>query len=419
MKILSIENLKETIRKAQPILECFPEAIKILDQANNEIFVNQTYLEWEKRGLEKLICVETKIVMAEAVGKIFIYYDVSEIRRLRTELDRVKQKLKNTRQRIDFSDFSGESIAVRRVIAQAKVAAPTPATIMLRGESGTGKEILAHAIHNESMRRNQAFIKINCSTIPEELLESELFGYTEGAFTGALRGGKKGLFHEASGGTLFLDEIGDVSGKMQVKLLRVLQEKEIRPVGSAKSERVDVRIICATHKNLEEMVRNGEFREDLYYRLNVFPIYIPPLRERREDIAAIAFRVLKRCNEFYGRSVQDIDADAIELLAKCDWPGNVRELENILSRIMINLSTDKLTIDKQDVEAMLEYREKPVITGTRKRREDFNLLETVKDAERECITEALSVCENDKNRAAVLLGIPVRTLYYKCKKLGI
>ena len=160
----------------------------------------------------------------------------------------------------------------------------TPATIMIRGESGTGKEIMANAIHNTSKRRNEKFVKINCSAIPEELLESELFGYKEGAFTGARRGGKKGLFQEADGGTLFLDEIGDISHKMQVKILRTLQEREIMPVGSTEAVPVDVRIISATNKNLEEMVSDGQFREDLYYRLNVFPLFIPPLRQRKNDM---------------------------------------------------------------------------------------------------------------------------------------
>lgn len=160
----------------------------------------------------------------------------------------------------------------------------TPATIMIRGESGTGKEIMANAIHNTSKRRNEKFVKINCSSIPEELLESELFGYKEGALTGARRGGKKGLFQEADGGTLFLDEIGDISPKMQVKILRTLQEREIMPVGSTEAVPVDVRIISATNKNLEEMVSDGQFREDLYYRLNVFPLFIPPLRQRKNDM---------------------------------------------------------------------------------------------------------------------------------------
>ena len=160
----------------------------------------------------------------------------------------------------------------------------TPATIMIRGESGIGKEIMANAIHNTSKRRNEKFVKINCSSIPEELLESELFGYKEGAFTGARRGGKKGLFQEADGGTLFLDEIGDISPKMQVKILRTLQEREIMPVGSTEAVPVDVRIISATNKNLEEMVSDGQFREDLYYRLNVFPLSIPPLRQRKNDM---------------------------------------------------------------------------------------------------------------------------------------
>ena len=218
------------------------------------------------------------------IGMVTVYHDISEINRLKKELDRVNQKLRKAEVKYTFKDIIGKNPDLLKVIETAKVAAMTPATIMIRGESGTGKEIMANAIHNTSKRRNEKFVKINCSSIPEELLESELFGYKEGALTGARRGGKKGLFQEADGGTLFLDEIGDISPKMQVKILRTLQEREIMPVGSTEAVPVDVRIISATNKNLEEMVSDGQFREDLHYRLNVFPLFIPPLRQRKNDM---------------------------------------------------------------------------------------------------------------------------------------
>lgn len=323
-----------------------------------------------------------------------------------------------------FKDIIGENEKLQEAINIARTAAMTPATIMLRGESGTGKEIFANAIHNTSPRRNEKFVKINCSSIPDELLESELFGYKEGAFTGAQRGGKKGLFQEADKGSLFLDEIGDVSPRMQVKILRALQEKEIMPVGSTESIPIDVRIICATNKPLEKMIEEGEFREDLYYRLNVFPIKIPPLRERKDDIEAISMYLLNQYNDYYGRKVTTIEKDAIKLLKKSDWPGNVRELQNVLSRALINLSGDEEVLTAEDIEASINGED----ARPRKAKASYagvpdtlptELTAALKQVETVVIKRAIENAAGDKNRAAVALGIPLRTLYYKCKKLGI
>ncbi len=297
----------------------------------------------------------------------------------------------------------------------------TPATIMIRGESGTGKEIFANAIHNSSPRRNEKFVKINCASLPEELLESELFGYCEGAFTGARRGGKKVLFQEADKGTLFLDEIGDVSPRMQVKLLRALQEKEVLPVGSLDVVKVDVRIICATNKPLEDMIEEGTFREDLYYRLNVFPLYIPPLRERKEDIRYIIMYLLNQYNEFYNRNITRIEDEAVILLEKQEWRGNVRELENVISRALINMDVEAESITKNDIDLALNGENKVKHT---KNTDDFENLpqdinEAVQLVEKYCIEKAMKKHQGNKNKVAVELGIPLRTLYYKCKKIGI
>ena len=312
---------------------------------------------------------------------------------------------------------------MQEAINIARTAAMTPATIMLRGESGTGKEIFANAIHNTSPRRNEKFVKINCSSIPDELLESELFGYKEGAFTGAQRGGKKGLFQEADKGSLFLDEIGDVSPRMQVKILRALQEKEIMPVGSTESIPIDVRIICATNKPLEKMIEDGEFREDLYYRLNVFPIKIPPLRERKDDIEAISMYLLNQYNDYYGRKVTTIEKDAIKLLKKGDWPGNVRELQNVLSRALINLSEDEEVLTAEDIEASINGEDarprKPKGYAGVPETLPTELNAALEQVETVVIKRAIEGAAGDKNKAAVALGIPLRTLYYKCKKLGI
>ena len=269
-------ELLKMIESARPVLDATNDAMTITDINGNMLYKNEAYRRMMKRGSTEFVSDRRDIRdcktlsgnstasnRGESIGNVTIYHDVSEVNRLKRELDRVNQKLRKAEVKYTFKDIIGKNPELLKVIETAKVAAMTPATILIRGESGTGKEIMANAIHNTSKRRNEKFVKINCSSIPEELLESELFGYKEGAFTGARRGGKKGLFQEADGGTLFLDEIGDVSPKMQVKLLRSLQEREIMPVGSTETIPVDVRVISATNKNLEEMVEDGEFREDL------------------------------------------------------------------------------------------------------------------------------------------------------------
>lgn len=417
-------DVKEILDEVKPILKATSDAICVLDKYGNTIYENPLYEIMLKRGNLEIVADSKDIyVDGKKAGKVIVYHDISEVNRLRRELDRLNQKLRKVEAKYSFKDIIGENEKMLEAINVAKTAAMTPATIMLRGESGTGKEIFANAIHNTSPRRNEKFVKINCSSIPDELLESELFGYKEGAFTGAQRGGKKGLFQEADRGSLFLDEIGDVSPRMQVKILRALQEKEIMPVGSTESIPIDVRIICATNKPLEKMIEDGEFREDLYYRLNVFPIKIPPLRERKDDIEAISMYLLNQYNDYYGRKVSTIDKDAIKLLKKGDWPGNVRELQNVLSRALINLSGDEEVLTADDIEAAINGED----ARPRKRRNADGIPENiptelnaaVEYVETTVIKRAIEQAGGDKNKAAVILGIPLRTLYYKCKKLGI
>lgn len=417
-------DVKEILDEVKPILKATSDAICVLDKYGNTIYENPLYEIMLKRGNLEIVADSKDIyVDGKKAGKVIVYHDISEVNRLRRELDRLNQKLRKVEAKYSFKDIIGENEKMLEAINVAKTAAMTPATIMLRGESGTGKEIFANAIHNTSPRRNEKFVKINCSSIPDELLESELFGYKEGAFTGAQRGGKKGLFQEADRGSLFLDEIGDVSPRMQVKILRALQEKEIMPVGSTESIPIDVRIICATNKPLEKMIEDGEFREDLYYRLNVFPIKIPPLRERKNDIEAISMYLLNQYNDYYGRKVTSIDKEAIKLLKKGDWPGNVRELQNVLSRALINLSGDEEVLTAEDIEASINGED----ARPKKRRTDNSIPESiptelnaaVEYVETTVIKRAIEQAGGDKNKAAVILGVPLRTLYYKCKKLGI
>ena len=418
-------DVKEILDDVKPILKATSDAICILDKYGNTIYENPLYEIMLKRGNVEIVSDSKDIYMdGKKAGRVIVYHDISEVNRLRRELDRLNQKLRKVEAKYSFKDIIGENEKMQEAINIARTAAMTPATIMLRGESGTGKEIFANAIHNTSPRRNEKFVKINCSSIPDELLESELFGYKEGAFTGAQRGGKKGLFQEADKGSLFLDEIGDVSPRMQVKILRALQEKEIMPVGSTESIPIDVRIICATNKPLEKMIEDGEFREDLYYRLNVFPIKIPPLRERKDDIEAISMYLLNQYNDYYGRKVTSIENDAIKLLKKGDWPGNVRELQNVLSRALINLSEDEEVLTAEDIEASINGED----ARPRRAKEAYagvpealptELNAALEQVETVVIRRAIEKAEGDKNKAAVALGIPLRTLYYKCKKLGI
>lgn len=263
---------------------------------------------------------------------------VSTIKDFR-QVEEILSKVERKPQSSTFDQIIYQSRRMKDLIETAKTVARGASTILLRGESGTGKELFAKAIHAESPRSQSAFIPINCAALPDTLLESELFGYEEGSFTGATKGGKKGLFEQAHGGTLFLDEIGEISPHVQVRLLRVLQEGRVRRIGGAKEIPVDVRIIAATHRNLEEMIKKTQFREDLYYRLNVIPLQIPALRERPEDIPLIAQSLIRKITKRLGKSEVHLTKESIDLLMAQKWPGNVRQLENLLERI-INLNLD-------------------------------------------------------------------------------
>ncbi len=417
-----MKNLANIISNAMPLLNAIPDALCIIDNNGKNVFSNDVYKKMIKQGKSELVSDSKEIkINNQTIGKITIYHDTSELKRLKLKLDCVNQKLRKVQTKYDFKDIIGNDSKIKQVINTAKIVAMTPATIIIRGESGTGKEIFANAIHNNSTRQNERFVKINCASLPEDLLESELFGFSDGAFTGARRGGKKGLFQEADKGTLFLDEIGDISLKMQVKLLRALQEKEILPIGALTPIKVDVRIICATNKPLEKMIENGEFREDLYYRLNVFPLFIPPLRERKEDIKYIVMYLLNKYNEFYDRNINKIDDQAIILLQQNEWKGNVRELENIISRVLINMERDNEVITKENIESALNNKNNFMKCNTKNTLKNLpnNINDAVRMTEKYCIEHAIEKYNGNKNKAAVELGIPLRTLYYKCKKLGI
>lgn len=295
---------------------------------------------------------------------------------------------------------------MRKVITVARTVAKTDATVLITGETGTGKEVLSNVIVRSSRRADKPFIKVNCAAIPEELLESELFGYEEGAFTGAKKGGKKGAFEEAEGGTILLDEIGELPFQVQAKLLRVLQENEITRIGGQKTIPLDIRIIAATNRNLRHEIREGRFREDLYYRLNILPLEIPPFRERPEDIPFLAGHFLEEFNRKYGRETI-MDPDVMRIFRGYSWPGNVRELRNLAERLVV-LSVDG-RITKEEVQRILEIRDDvPESKGQ-------TLKEAVAQLEALMIRNALDEY-GSKNRAAAALGIDHSTLIRKCRK---
>ncbi len=310
-----------------------------------------------------------------------------------------------------FGQIIGKSPGMREVFDLIKRVADAAASVLINGESGTGKERVARAIHDQGIRRNKRFVAINCTAIPDTLLESELFGHAKGAFTGAISR-KRGLFEEAEGGTIFLDEIGDMELSLQAKLLRVLQEKKIRAVGENFDRDIDVRIIAASHKDLKKAIKNGSFREDLYYRLAVIPILIPPLRHRREDIPLLANHFLKKYARLNSSQVQSISSDAMAALMTMPWEGNVRELENLIERVVVLCRGREITSadlphgSKSDAEGFFEGE---LAGGT---------FPTLEDLERRYMKLVLDKTGGRKEKAAQILGINRRTLYRKERDYG-
>ncbi len=350
-------------------------------------------------------------------GSVGVIHDISEIMKLTEELAQAKKIIRHLKARYTFDDIVAESAAMQQAIEQARNAAHTPATVLLRGESGTGKELFAHAIHSASERRRGQFVRVNCAALAGSLLESELFGYEEGAFTGALKGGRKGLFEEAHNGTIFLDEIGEIGPSLQTKLLRVLQEKEVVRVGGTTAVPVNVRVISATNANLEQKVREGTFRDDLYYRLNVFPITIPPLRERREDIPALAEHIVFKLNQEFGRQIRNIAGPVMARLQNYPWPGNVREMENVLGRAIIDMLPQDATMEH--IQMPSPQTDSPGAYPGNEPSSAQTLERTIAEAEKQAIMRALEEAKGNKMRAATILGIAIRSLYYKMARHGL
>ncbi|MCA1056829.1 sigma 54-interacting transcriptional regulator [Rossellomorea aquimaris] len=355
------------------------------------------------------------IVGGETIGAFgsVIFRDTSEWMQMSSHVKNMISKIQsyiqdiNTGVKYSLNDIIGESESIRELKEKAKMIAPSDISILIRGESGTGKELFAHSIHQLSERSTQPFIKVNCAAIPEQLLESELFGYAEGAFTGAKKGGKKGKFQLAHKGTLFLDEIGDMPLNMQSKLLRVLQEGEVEPVGSSRVDQVNVRIIAATNRPLEKMMEEKRFRSDLYYRINVVPFNVPPLRERRDDIPGLADFFLEKSMKVSGKRIKGFHQEVMEVLTSYSWPGNLRELENIINAATYLSSDDRITMN-----SLPQYMK----SGTIFHAESKSLKEILDDTERSVLEQSLKKFKSDKRKVASALGVSKSTLYEKLNK---
>ena len=345
----------------------------------------------------------------------FVLKRIEEQERLKAENERLRREVE---EKYSFHNMVGKSSKMQVVFDVIRKIADYKTTVLITGESGTGKELVAKALHYNGVRKNAPFVAVNCGGIPENLLESELFGHAKGAFTDAIRA-KKGLFEEADGGTLFLDEIGDLPLPLQVKLLRVLQEEEIRPVGDTRTVKVDVRIVAATSKDLEREVRKGNFRNDLFYRINVLRISLPPLRERREDIPLLVEFFIQRFNSRLGTNIKGVSPEAMQILIDYPWPGNVRELENVLERTMVLSESD--IIQKDDLPPYM--LENLVVEDNIQRLDIDDSVLSIKKCsrvlEKKLIQRALQRTKGNKTQAAKLLEISLPALIYKMKDYGL
>ena len=335
---------------------------------------------------------------------------IIEHNNLKSEIQILKNQLK---EKFKIDSFISHSAKMEEVLSVAARAADSKATILITGESGTGKEVLAKSIHYVSPRKEKPFIAVNIPALPETLLESELFGHEKGAFTGADKA-KKGRFELADGGTIFLDEIGDIPINLQVKLLRVLQEHQIEKVGSSKNINIDVRIIAATHQNLEGKIKDGSFREDLYYRLNIVSLHIPPLRERREDILPLIDYFIEKYAKENNRNKLTLSKEAVDSLIKYNFPGNVRELENIIERAVVLCRSETITLnDLPNIVKGFKAEEEIL------QKEPGSMIDQVEELEKKLIFDALSSANGNQSQAGRMLGLTERNLRYKMQKYGI
>ena len=386
----------ETLQRVRE-MENPPEVLMVSGHGTIETAVRATKLG-AYDFLEKPLSIDRTLILVK---------NAIDSRRLRVENRELKKQLQSK------SVIVGDSVPMKALRQQTSIMAPTNGRVLIYGESGTGKELVAHAIHAQSLRREETFVEVNCAAIPEDLIESELFGHNKGSFPGATSD-KEGKFQKAHGGTLFLDEVGDMSLKTQAKVLRTLDEQRFTPVGSDDPITVDARVIASTNKDLEEEISKGNFREDLFYRLNVIPFFVPPLRERKEDIPQLARHFLKEFAAAYGRRPREVTDDGVDVLMRYAWPGNVRELRNVIERIVI-MNPTTTRFERKHLPPLV-YRDGHRRTAST----EFSTLHQARDAyERDYILKKLDENHGNVTRTAEMLGLERSHLYRKMKTLGI
>ncbi|ESU30966.1 ATPase AAA [Bacillus sp. 17376] len=407
-------NREETIgRHVTEVIE--NTRMHIVAQTGKEELADLQFIKGNYMIANRVPIIKNGEVIA-AFGTVF-FRDTQEWMKMDSHVKSLLTRMQPYIQKIDsgvkytLDDILGESQQIISLKEKVKMVSNSDISILIRGESGTGKELFAHSIHQLSSRSKKPFIKVNCGAIPENLLESELFGYEEGAFTGAKKGGKKGKFQLANGGTLFLDEIGDMPLSMQVKLLRALQDGEIEPIGSTKSISVDVRIIAATNRPLENMIEEKRFREDLFYRINVVPFSVPPLRERAEDLTLLIAYFIGKVTNRLGKRIAGIEKNVMEILQSYSWPGNIRELENVIEAAVHLTKGEQVTLDSlpdylQTQTAMYRFNNK-------------KLKDIMEETEKWVLMQSLERNKDDKVLVGRELGISRSTLYEKLNKYGL
>ncbi len=414
-----LNKLRRDLRNKKERISFIAVPIKIGNKVIGVLAIDKIYSDRESLNIH----TEFLTMVAGILGgylKLYLDFE-TEKRRIEEEKKYLQTQLNAIMSKTGIEGIVAKSKKILEIVDIIKNVADTTATVLLTGESGVGKEVFAKAIHELSSRADKPFIKINCAAIPEDLLESELFGYEKGAFTGA-HTTKKGKFELANGGTIFLDEIGDMPLLLQSKLLRVLQEKEIERLGGSKTIKVDVRIVAATNKNLEKMVQEGTFREDLYYRLNVIPIYIPPLRERREDIPLLIYYFVDKFSKLYRKKLT-VSKELVDLLTDYEWPGNVRELQNTIERMVILSKSEKLDFKDLPADIRKKLNEKSktrnVSLKVQEGIQEIKLPKTVQQIEKEAIERALEESNYVIKKAAKLLGMTPRQVRYRMEKYNI
>ncbi|WP_144477132.1 sigma-54-dependent Fis family transcriptional regulator [Cytobacillus oceanisediminis] len=407
-------NREETIgRHVTQVIE--NTRMHIVAKTGQEELADLQYIKGNYMIANRVPIIKNGEVVA-AFGTVF-FRDTQEWMKMDSHVKSLLTRMQPYIQKIDsgvkytLDDILGESQQIVSLKEKVKMVSNSDISILIRGESGTGKELFAHSIHQLSSRSQKPFIKVNCGAIPENLLESELFGYEEGAFTGAKKGGKKGKFQLANGGTLFLDEIGDMPLSMQVKLLRALQDGEIEPIGSTKPVSVDVRIIAATNRPLENMIEEKRFREDLFYRINVVPFSVPPLRERAEDLNLLIAYFIEKVTNRLGKRIAGMERNVMEILKSYSWPGNIRELQNVIEAAVHLTKGEQITLDSlpdylQSQTAIYRFKNK-------------KLKDIVEETEKWVLKQSLERNNDDKMLVGRELGISKSTLYEKLNKYGL